>query len=609
MSYKWIKPLVDRASLPSMPNWCIKHLNANARNSTDISQTMQSLTLSTRSPTLLHCQDENITLFVAQVETRIENELGCKMALPLRPRTTGFDFCCETAVTCTLCGKKIHTSNHYKARQIFGPCFHLRSYSDECVTRAYNWESDPILKQVIEYPTKDIPYCHILNAVFRGRGYTLNYAYNRNGSDGRFLCFNGIVWEELPRNVIVREIESVCGNVLDTLIKYVKPSRNSNARNIVEMYKNLFADNDIENKLDTDPDLIVARNGVIDLRTGELRKGLPEDYMTTQLDTDYNGLESSTKDIDAFVEDIFNGNTDFIEYVQRLLGYGITGHTGEQCWAIFTGSGSNGKSLFIGLIEKLLEKWYVAAPYDIFFKSNRRVQAGGPSPHLGMLKGARICVKEETEPKDELNIEMIKIVTGESPVTSRAMYAKDYETFMPTALPILLCNHKPTIDVDDDAMLRRIKVVPFTNIYTTPEDSNRPYDKHDPRHRLRDPNKRKELLSEYSQEQLLVWLVRGAVKWYAGGLGKLPECMKDAFNKYYTENDKLHEFIDELCEVSKEYRVNAGEFREAFKDFLGRNVQQKDLIEMMKRRGFQHVVAKDGKSSVKVYKGLQFSCL
>ncbi|KAF9987120.1 hypothetical protein BGZ79_005247, partial [Entomortierella chlamydospora] len=334
------------------------------------------------------------------------------------------------------------------------------------------------------YPATDLLYCRILHAVFRDRGYTLVYAYKDGATTGRFLCFDGLLWQELPRNVVAREVEAICGTVLDSLIKYVKPrlgcedkeeieminkqkaqlkrgrtyiSRNSNTNSIVDMYRTQYGDNDIEGKLDTNPDLLVACNGVIDLRAGECRSGEPEDYMAKKLDTYYNGLESSTKDIDEFMLDIFDQNTDLIEYVQRLLGYGITGHTSEQCWLILTGSGGNGKSLLVGLLEKLLEKWYVTAPYDIFFKSNRRAQAGGPSPHLGTMRGARICVKEEAEPKDELNIEMIKMISGESPVTSRALYAKDYETFLPTALPILICNHKPTIDVDDVAMLRRIK--------------------------------------------------------------------------------------------------------------------------------------------------------
>ncbi|KAF9154127.1 hypothetical protein BGX21_004762 [Mortierella sp. AD011] len=505
----------------------------------------------------------------------------------------------------------------------------MRNYSKNCIPRAFNWDNHPIIRRIIDYPATDLPYSQMLHAVFYDRGYTLVYAYKQGAATGRFLCFDGLLWQELPRNVVAREVETICGTVLDNLLKYIKPSlgckdeveiqtinmqkamlkrgrtyisRHSSKNSILDEYRIQHGDNEIESKLDTNPDILVARNGVIDLQTGECRPGIPEDYMATKLDTDYNGLESSTKDIDEFMLDIFDNDTDLISYVQKLLGYGITGHTSEHCWLILTGSGGNGKSLFVGLLEKLLEKWFVTAPYDIFFKSARRAQAGGATPHLGTMRGARICVKEEAEPKDELNIEIIKIISGESPVTSRALYAKDYETFQPTALPILICNHKPAINVDDEAMLRRIMVIPFTNIYTTPEDSSRPYNPLNPRHRLRDPNVRKKLLTKYSQEQLLVWLVQGAVKWYAGeGLGKVPQCMQDAFSAYCLENDKLQEFIEDCCEVSPNYNINAGFFREEFMKYIGRKIQQKDLIDMMKKRGFDYIVAREGQTLAKVY--------
>ncbi|KAF8976748.1 hypothetical protein BGZ46_007992 [Entomortierella lignicola] len=614
ISYKWIQPLVERSMLPSMPEWCIQHLNANVSTKTmPIEQAMQTLTLSSRSQSFVE-QDSNTALFVARVRLPIEGELGCKMAHPLRPRGAGVDFLCKPVVVCSLCGLK-HTRNHYLARPILDHCFYMRNYAKKCISRAYNWEDHHIIKRLIAYPATDLPYCRILHATFRDRGYTLVYAYKQGATTGRFLCFDGIVWQELPRNVVAREVEAVCGVVLDNLISYIKPgfgctdkdeidkinkkktqlkrgrtyiSRNSNTNSIVDMYRTQYGDNEIESKLDTNPDLLAVHNGIINLQTGECRSGLPEDYMVTKLDTDYNGLKSSTKDIDEFMLDIFDNNTELIEYVKKLLGYAITGHTSEQCWLILTGSGGNGKSLLVGLLEKLLEKWYVTAPYEIFFKNSKRTQAGGASPHLGTMNGARICK-----------------------APSRALYAKDYETYQPTALPILICNHKPTIDVDDAAMLRRIKVIPFTNIYTSPEDPSRPYNPHNPRHRQRDPNVRKKLLTKYSQEQLLVWLVQGAVKWYAEGLGKLPKCMEDAFSAYCLENDKLGEFIEDYCEQSPEYKVNAGEFRDAFKLSLGSGIQQKILIEMMKKRGFQHTVAKDeiSSSSVKVYKGLKLVIL
>ncbi|KAF9345480.1 hypothetical protein BGX26_003077 [Mortierella sp. AD094] len=249
---------------------------------------------------------------------------------------------------------------------------------------------------------------------------------------------------------------------------------------------------------------------------------------------------------------------------------------------------------------------------DVFFKSNKRTQAGGPSPHLAALKGARICVKEEADPEDKLNIEVIKIITGESLITTRTLHAKEYESFVPTALPILLCNHKPPFDVDDDAILRRIKVVPFRNIYTTCDDPGRPYDANNPRHRPRDTSIRKKLLMEYSQEQLLVWLVQGAVRWHRdGGLGETPQCMKDALEEYCTENNTLKAFIEECCQLSAEYKVSVAEFREAYKGFTGSNIKQNVLAKKMEKRKFTYGQARvegdNRKVNRKVYHGLRLA--
>ncbi|KAF9090482.1 hypothetical protein BGX27_002253 [Mortierella sp. AM989] len=266
----------------------------------------------------------------------------------------------------------------------------------------------------------------MLHAVFHDHNYTLVYAYKASATTGRFLCFDGLQWQELPRNVVAHEVETVCGTVLDALLKYIKPkhgsknkeeidminqqkaqlkrdrtyiSRHSSKSSILDEYRTQHGDNEIESKLDTNPDILVARNGVIDFQTGECCSGRPEDYMATKLDTDYNGLSSSTKDIDEFMLDIINNNTELISYVQIFWDMAL----------LVTPASTVG--WFSQDLEKLLEKWYVTAPYDIFFKSNRRTQAGGATPHLGTMRGARICVKEEVEPKDELNIEPIKIIS------------------------------------------------------------------------------------------------------------------------------------------------------------------------------------------------------
>ena len=365
--------------------------------------------------------------------------------------------------------------------------------------------------------------------------------------------------------------------------------KNTNLNNIAAHYKQIYVDVDIEDQLDSNKDLLAVKNGIIDLQTGVLREGHIDDFCFTQLDTIYEEL-SQTTIIENFLDSIFDSDQPTIDYVQKLFGYGITGRSSEHCWIMLTGTGRNGKSLWISLIESLLEKLCVTAASEVFFKGDRGVSAGGPAQHLVELKGSRICVKEEAEPKSKLNSEMLKIITGESRVTARGVHEKKYENFMPTMLPILLCNHKPPVDIEDSAMMERIKVVPFNMVFTSPNDLGRPFDENNPTHRLKDPSLKDKLLTPEAQQQLLTWLVRGAVKWYKEGLGPQPQSMKDAYSTYRCENDFVKNFVNEYCELPppdtnkcelKAYFANGTEFLKMLNLSCTTKFTQKALKEKM----------------------------
>ncbi|KAF9998629.1 hypothetical protein BGZ80_006741, partial [Entomortierella chlamydospora] len=156
-------------------------------------------------------------------------------------------------------------------------------------------------------------------------------------------------------------------------------------------------------RLDVIPDILVVKNGALELETGVLRASLLEDLMTRQLNAEYNDMEFMTNLIDKFISDLFDNDQEVIQYLQHPLGYGITGSTESHLWAIFTGEGSNGKLLLVELLEHLLEDWVVPAPDEIFFKSSRTSHAHSHSTHLETLKGARICIKEEADQNGKLN--------------------------------------------------------------------------------------------------------------------------------------------------------------------------------------------------------------
>jgi putative DNA primase/helicase len=634
--YKFINPLVAREKLPAMPDWCIKLLNNGQPLSkkekphlSSLRNEMDRLSLDTNFRPL---DEHRAVVFIKDVSPHIETILQIKISRKWI-RSNGFDFPPCSKVECMICGV-IHESNNYHARPILEDSFSLGSYSTKCSTRAFNWENHEIFKIILRTPTVDRPYSMMLYAALRSRGYQLVHAYDKTKEAGRFMCFNGYVWEEVGIHRVRNDIADTCSMILDTLLRYVHPQhgtdedqvklikfqrkqlakgrafldKSTNLNNILSYYKTLYTNEALESSLDTDPNIIVVKNGVVELQTGKLRRGMPSDYMSRQLNVNFKGIDSETDIIDGFIGDLFNHNQDAIKYLQRLLGYGITGRTDSQVWAMFTGEGSNGKSLLARLLKSLLEGWLVTAPHEIFFKG-RRANDGAHTTHLAPLKGKRICIKEEAEPTEQLNTEILKMLTGGGEIIMRSAYAKEYVEFEPMVLPILLCNHRPAVDVNDHAMMRRIVVVPFHNIYTSPGDPKRPYNPDNTRHRIRDPELGKKLLQEEAREQLLVWLIRGAMAWYQNtDLSDQPDLMLQAFEVYNEENDAVKQFIDMYCQQGKSYQVNCVEFRDRLCKTTGTTIQANKLADLMANKGFILSSTRDKVrgQKIRVYNGLCF---
>jgi len=635
VEYKWTVPLVASNELPAMPDWCIRLLNESVSSSSFgpkcRKDTVVDKTFSKLVSTTMVFFDHS--LFIKQTSPKIK-ELQQSEISKTWDRSKGFDYALQDQSKPCVCCLHVHTSNNYMVREVCDSCFWMKSYSSKCKKSGfvYNWESHPLLQMVLESPSTDAPYTKMLYQRYLKMGFELVFTLQN-----RFLNFNGIVWEELPEHVVAREIEAICCPILDYLVKFIPPCKgnddeiiahkalirrfaqgrnylrkSSNVRSIATYFKMMHTDIEIEEKLDSNPNLLAVRNGIIDLRTGGLREGRRDDFCFIQLDTVFEP-NGSTAMIDELVNDLFNHDKEFIHYFQKLFGYAITGHTKEQIFTILTGEGANGKSLWMGIVDALLENLCVTASYDVFFKNDRRGSEGAATPHIMALKGSRICVKEETEPKDKLNVEILKMVTGESKVSARQLHGKQ-ESFMPSCLPILLCNHKPAIDIEDPALTRRIVVVPFDNIYTSADDSARPFNPDNPRHRLKNTDLRTKLLTSFAQEQLLTWLVQGSVKWFKEGLGKQPESVKDAFSKYKDENDRIKIFIEDRCELppsgiqksdSKEYHINAGDFLKALNESSNIKYLQKDLIPQMDKKGFKYTNLRS--VSGRVFTGLRFN--
>lgn len=599
--YRWETPIVPAVDLPPAPGWLINLLN------------QRKLTPPADPPAkrqrTLQINDSNA------LSSRVQQQLT-KLSPSLRmdkvwPRLGGLDFCmCDRTCSCPLCGN-VHLSNQYTARVVLESAWIMGNYSTSCRSQVFGWEACSLLKQLIYSPKSDDSFCKILLAAYLVQNRTVVFT-----AANRYLSFNGVVWEDIHVQFIKQDIKALIPQVITPLIvnipkteetapkiKALVTARNflekaHNVSSVIQTFQTFAFDGHIEDTMDTNPDLLAVANGVIHLPTATLDAGKGSQKLSMQLTTAYRG--NPTPLIDDFFASIFNNDMETIRYMQRLLGYGITGHTRQQVWAIWTGSGSNGKSLLMAIVMKLLGPFAVSMPGEVLFESGKTT-AGACTPHMQCLIKKRIGFKDEgkSAKANTLNEERIKEVTGTTPIATKPLY-KEVLNFLPSHLPILLCNRKPHVDITDKAMLRRIIVIPFVNTYTDPDSKQIPYDTNNPTHRLRDNQLEDKLTSEDGQEQLLTWLVAGAQSWYDQGLGRMPPAVGQAFDSYCQENDHLTAFLKE-CVESPEATCNASQFRQAYIAHCGIPIKQKDLRDQMAKRGFKYC------TKTCCYKGLQTS--
>ena len=275
-------------------------------------------------------------------------------------------------------------------------------------------------------------------------------------------------------------------------------------------------------QLDRHPHLLACLNGTVDLRTGELLVSDPAQFLTRGIDMDYDP-EATADEWDKFLRTIFADDSSLIAYVQRLLGYAITGEVGEHLLPIFYGTGANGKSQLLIAIRRILCEHAAAAPEGLLTESKHEQHP----ERLAMLRGRRLIVSSELEHRAMLAEGLVKSLTGGEPISARYMYGQRFE-FEPCHTIVLVTNHMPKVRGTDEAIWRRLRMVPFS--VTIPPDE-----------RVIDYG---QILAERYGPAILSWLVKGAVNWYQEGLGE-SEQVKKATSSYRQREDTFAQFLEE----------------------------------------------------------------
>jgi putative DNA primase/helicase len=294
-------------------------------------------------------------------------------------------------------------------------------------------------------------------------------------------------------------------------------------------------------QLDTDPWLLNVRNGVIDLRSGELRAPRRDDLITKLAPVQYDP-EAVCPQWISFLQQIMGGNESLTDFLPRAVGYALTGQTFEQVLFILYGIGANGKSTFLEVVRALCGDYARQAEFTTFLERKSDTVRND----LARLAGARFVTAVEATSGRRLDEAVVKQLTGGDAITARFFYKEHFE-FTPQFKLFLATNHKPVIRGTEHAIWRRIRLIPF-EVTIPPEQQDR-------------------ALSTKLQAELpgiLTWAVQGCLAWQReGGLAMPPEVLL-ATQTYREEMDLFGQFLADCCLLGPRRRATTEELYQAY---------------------------------------------
>lgn len=412
-------------------------------------------------------------------------------------------------------------------------------------------------------------------------GQIIKYSYNRK----KWYFWTGKRWILDESGEIKKLADDICDDLKreawlipdederDKALKFARRTAGSAAKEaMIKECQHLYDVPASPDAFDSYVDFLNCQNGVVDLTTGAL---LPHDgrlMLSKICNCDYDADHKPPRRWLQFLDEVTNGDKKLQDYIQKCVGYSISGSNREQCAYFLYGMGNNGKSTFLDTLADLMGDYAAnTQPDTITIQSRLGSSTGGANSEIARLKSARFVTCEEPTEGVRLNEGLLKQLTGGSKITCRFLYGDEFE-YTPEFKIWIATNHKPTIRGTDVGIWRRIKLIPFeVNI---------------PREKV-DKSLKFKLREEFPQ--ILAWAVDGCMRWQREGITD-PVTVVEAVKDYKNEMDCIAAFVEQCVEIDYDSgeRVLASDLFAVYKAWAKENNE----YEMTSKRFGMEVIKK-----------------
>jgi hypothetical protein len=397
--------------------------------------------------------------------------------------------------------------------------------------------------------------------------------------------------DESEKNALKKKLKTRESFQSDLTNIHKKVCSTSGQRNILSQLVTLLEVKDLNSSLDCCIHQLPIKNGkLIDFKSGICRERTPADKWTFECNVDYKPDANLTKAKEYFYSltrkmgDNVN-REDYYKFMVKVLGYSLTGETIDKSFFICNGSGDNGKSLLMTVMERILAKMYHVGAESLILQSAKD-RTGSPSSEKVALFGKRIVSISEPSDQHPLSNTNVKNLTGDESITARGVYEKKPITFKPACKFFILCNNKPELKVEK-SMEARIKFLPFENKFAKVKGFQ-------------------DIILKDEIDNIFTVLVQGAIEWYKNPDLTMPQCCIDATNELLGDNDTIQQFIDAHLERDVNEKITSKNLYNKYVDFCCNTnmtkLNDKEFKRLMAEKGFNASKS----NGVMTYKGWKY---